>query len=296
MRTSLALLAGVALDAAFGDPPNAAHPVAWFGRLAAAIDGVVPRTRAAGGGVTLGLVAGTAVLAARLAGSAPLAAPLVAWTVTSRRALLDRAIEVADALDADDLAEARRLLAWHLVSRDTADLDASEVAGAAIESVAENLSDGVVAPWCWFTLCGAPAAAAYRALNTLDGMWGYRTPRYAEFGWAAARGDDLANLLPARLTAAAIVVASGGGASAAFAAWRQDRTRTESPNAGHPMAAMAGALGVALRKRDQYTLNASARDPRAEDVRRAVRLADHAALVALGAAALSAGVLSGWRR
>ena len=197
--------------------------------------------------------------------------------------LFAHATEIADALDADDLDEARRLLAWHLVSRDTSALTASEVAGATVESVAENLSDGVVAPWCWFVLGGAPAAAAYRALNTLDGMWGYRTPRYAEFGWAAARGDDIANLLPARMTAAAVVVASGARWSSALRTWGRDRGQTDSPNAGHPMSAMAGVLGVTLRKRGHYALNEGAREPGADDIRAAVRLADRAAWVALGA-------------
>ncbi|MCB9482970.1 MAG: cobalamin biosynthesis protein CobD [Dehalococcoidia bacterium] len=284
MRRPLALLAGVALDAAFGDPPNAAHPVAWFGGAAAFLDAHAPRTRPSGVCVTAALIGGTAALAAVLDRRGRwLVPPLVAWTVTSRRSLFAHATEIADALDADDLDEARRLLAWHLVSRDTSTLTASEVAGATVESVAENLSDGVVAPWCWFVLGGAPAAAAYRALNTLDGMWGYRTPRYAEFGWAAARGDDIANLLPARMTAAAVVVASGARWSSALRTWGRDRGQTDSPNAGHPMSAMAGALGVTLRKRGHYALNEGVREPGADDIRAAVRLADRAAWVALGA-------------
>lgn len=293
MRVPVTLLAGAALDAAFGDPPNVAHPVAWFGRLSGLVDRVSPRSRTVGvlaagalvGGVALTTARGQRVLGRTVTGA------LALWLATSRRTLLARAAEVAGALDADDLTEARRLLAHHLVSRDTYALDASEVAGATIESVAENLSDGVVAPWCWYVLGGAPAVAAYRALNTLDGMWGYRTPRYAEFGWAAARGDDLANLLPARLTALALVLAAADGAPRAWRTWRRDRGLTDSPNAGHPMAAMAGALGVTLTKRGQYALGARSSEergaePTAEDVRRAIALADRAAWIALGALTL----------
>jgi len=291
-------VAGVALDAAFGDPPNAAHPVAWFGHAAAFADARAPRTRAAGLLATAGLVCGVGALVAALERRMPpvAVAALVVWAATSRRGLFAHANAVADALDAGDLDAARRLLAWHLVSRDTTELTASEVAGATIESVAENLSDGVVAPWCWFAVGGAPAAAAYRALNTLDGMWGYRTARYVEFGWAAARGDDLANLGPARLTAAAIVASSAAHARGAFAAWRRDRRRTESPNAGHPMAAMAGALGLVLRKQGQYALNEGAREPGPDDIRAAVRLAGRAGWAALAACALASSARAGWRR
>ena len=212
---------------------------------------------------------------------------MVLWAAMSRRTLLRRATEVADALEADDLDTARALVARHLVSRDTSTLDAAEVAGATVESVAENLSDAVVAPWCWYVLGGSGGSAGYRALNTLDGMWGYRTPAYEAFGWAAARGDDIANLLPARLTALALILASGEDAGRASRAWWADRGLTDSPNAGHPMAAMAGALGVVLRKRGQYALGACGREPGAADIRRAVFLADRASAIALLATLLA---------
>ena len=193
-----------------------------------------------------------------------------------------RALEVADALDLGDLPEARRLLGYHLVSRPTADLDESEVAGAAIESVAENFGDGVAGPWLAFTLAGPGGAWAYRALNTLDSLWGYRTERYAEFGRPAARLDDLANLVPARAAALAIGVAAERrmrrGAEA-FEVWRRDAGLTDSPNAGQPMAAMAGAIGVTLTKRGQYTLGAGLRAADAADVRLAVAVARDAAVV-----------------
>lgn len=291
MPSPAVLLSGMTLDAAFGDPPNAAHPVAWFGSAAVAVDRAAPRTRVSGVLAACGLViaAGTAgALVERVAGSA--GAAVILWATMSRRTLLRRAAEVADALEADDLTAARALLARHLVSRDTSTLDGADVAGATIESVAENLSDAVVAPWCWYVLGGSAAAAGYRALNTLDGMWGYRTPEYEAFGWAAARGDDVANLLPARLTALALILASGKGAPRAFRAWRADRGLTESPNAGHPMAAMAGALGVVLRKHGQYALGAAGREPGPADLRRAILLADRASAIALVVALVACAV------
>jgi len=229
-----------------------------------------------------GLVAGAAFLGGvvgRVAGGS--GAALVLWTTMSRRTLIARACEVAEAIEADDLRAARTLLARHLVSRDTSTLDASEVTGATIESVAENLSDGVIAPWCWYLLGGAAGASGYRALNTLDGMWGYRTPQYEAFGWAAARGDDLANLLPGRVTVLALVLAAGAEAPRAARAWWHSHGLTASPNAGHPMSAMAGALGVVLEKRGEYALGEGGRAAAAADIRRAVALADRASLLAL---------------
>ncbi len=292
MGSPVALLTGVALDAAFGDPPNAAHPVAWFGRFAHLVDDSASRSRGAGLFATSCLVAGAAFVGGavdRVAGRS--GAALVLWATMSRRTLLARALEVAAALERDDLSAARLLLARHLVSRDTSMLDASEVAGATIESVAENLSDGVIAPWCWYLIAGGAGAAGYRAVNTLDGMWGYRTPQYESFGWAAARGDDLANLVPARLTALALVLAAGADAPRAARAWRESRGLTASPNAGHPMSAMAGALGVVLEKRGEYALGEGGRAATAADVRRAVALADRASLLALAGALAVA-----WRR
>lgn len=213
----------------------------------------------------------------------------------SLRTLLARATEVETALDAGDIEAARTLCGTHLVSRDTADLDASEVAGATIESVAENLSDGVIAPWLAFALAGAPGAAAYRVANTMDALWGYHTPEFEVLGRASAHLDDTLNLLPARVTALALVLAAampGTSARGALAAWRSDARYTQSPNAGHPMAAMAGALGVTLTKRGAYTLGAPGRAPEAADIGRAIRLARAAAILA-GAKVLGALLVAG---
>jgi adenosylcobinamide-phosphate synthase len=183
--------------------------------------------------------------------------------------------DVEATLEAGDLPEARRLLNWHLVSRDTATLSDSQVAAASIESLAENTSDGVVAPLLYYAVGGLPAALAYRFINTADAMLGYRDPAFEWLGKASARLDDVANLLPARLSAALIILAAalvGEDAGRAWHVWRRDADKTVSPNAGHPMSAMAGALGVELEKVGHYRLGTGQRSPAAEHIRRAVRL------------------------
>ncbi|CAM3174414.1 Cobalamin biosynthesis protein CobD [Deinococcus saxicola] len=188
----------------------------------------------------------------------------------ARRALFAAVDEVHAALAADNLPEARRLLAWHLVSRETSELTACEVAGAAIESLAENLSDSVVAPLLCFRAGGLPLAALYRYANTADAMWGYRTPDLEYAGKVAAHADDVLNLAPARLTALCTLLVSGGRG---LGVWARDRRNTASPNAGHPMSAFAGALGVRLDKRGVYILNVGGRMPEAADLLRALKLA-----------------------
>jgi adenosylcobinamide-phosphate synthase len=205
--------------------------------------------------------------------------------------LLDEGLGVAGSLEADHLDEARdRLRA--LVSRPAGSLSPGLVAAAAIESVAENLADSIAAPLLFYVLFGLPGAAAYRVVNTADAMFGYR----GETEWLgkpAARLDDLLNWLPSRLSALAVTGAaliSGGPAPAlrAWRTWRRDGGRTPSPNAGRPMAAMAGAVGRRLEKTGHYVLGDGLAEPGPEDVRAAVRLAGLAAAL-LAAAALVAG-------
>lgn len=276
------LLLALALDA-LGEPPASLHPVVWMGNY---LKGARVRWRATAPGARLAEGGAWWALGAGLsAGAARLSAPLPGGWVTrglllkpllARRALFAAVGEVHAALAADDLPEARRLLAWHLVSRETGGLGAAEVAGAAVESLAENLSDSVVAPLLCFRVGGLPLAALYRYANTADALWGYRTPELEHAGRVAARADDLLNLAPARLTALCAVLAAlpaGLDAPGAWRAWRRDARRTPSPNAGHPMSAFAGALGVRLDKRGTYVLNAGGRDPDAGDLLRACRLA-----------------------
>ncbi|MBW3628810.1 MAG: adenosylcobinamide-phosphate synthase CbiB [Gemmatimonadetes bacterium] len=283
-----AAVVALAADVLLGEPPTALHPTVWMGKAVTA--GGAARSGGTDGAAFfqgLGLVGGGAALAFGAAwgldrllgrlprGAATLAQGLALKPALSLRALLAAAWEVELALRAGDLPAARRSLAWHLVSRETADLTAEEVAGAAIESIAENLSDGLVAPLLAFRAAGLPGAYLYRYINTCDAMLGYRTPHLEWFGKASAHSDDMLNLLPARLTAALVVLAAplaGGDAAGAVRCAVRDAGHTASPNAGWPMAAMAGALGVRLTKKGAYELNGGARDPDVEDLCRARRL------------------------
>jgi len=277
MRRRL-LLAALLLDLLVGDPPNRWHPVAWMG---SAIDWLRKQAPERGKFLYGGMIAwggglivwGLAWFALRLTDRVP--TPLnwliKAWllkTTISLRGLNNAAHEVETALWEDDLTEARRLLSWHLVSRDTSQLDASQVAAAAIESVAENTSDGIIAPLFWYGLGGIPAAFAYRYVQTCDSILGYRDAEREWLGKISARTDDLLNLIPARVAALCIVMLRPRG----WHVWRRDAHLTASPNAGHPMSAMAGALDTELEKVNHYRLNPGARAPKIDDIRRARRL------------------------
>ncbi|WP_243398527.1 adenosylcobinamide-phosphate synthase CbiB [Deinococcus koreensis] len=280
-----ALLLALALDT-LGEPPAHAHPVVWMGSFlkAARIQwrATTPTGQLAEGaaGWALGtlLSGGAGVLASRLPWPVQgvLLKPLLA-----RRALFTAVEDVHGALEAGDLPEARRLLSWHLVSRDTATLDASGVAGAALASLAENLSDSVVAPLLAARAGGLGVAAAYRFTNTADAMWGYRTPELTWAGKAAAHADDLLNVVPARLTALCALLAAGGRG---WRVWARDRRVTPSPNGGHPMSAFAGALNVRLEKRGVYVLNAAGRPPAPTDLLRALVLARRTLVLAAACA------------
>lgn len=294
------LLAAVALDAALGEPPARLHPVVWLGRLAAACERSAPRhgygRQLAWGAATAAALPATAALAAVLAGRACRALRWPGWLLEATllkgafavRALLGAGETVRRTLAAGD-TEAARTALRALVSRETAGLTPGLVAAAAIESLAENSTDSIVAPWLAYLGFGLPGAWAYRAINTLDSMIGYRG-RYEYLGKAAARLDDLVNWLPARLSAVALAAAAPAGHGSARRALgvavRQHR-RTASPNAGWTMAAMAGALGVRLEKRGTYVLG-DGPDPTPADIRRAQRI------VVATAALVLALVSGGW--
>ncbi|WP_368311911.1 CobD/CbiB family cobalamin biosynthesis protein [Luteibacter sp. CQ10] len=209
-----------------------------------------------------------------------------------RRSLADHATPIAHALEANDLPTARAAVS-RMVSRDTGALDAAQVAGAATESVLENGHDAVFGALFWFALLGAPGALLFRLANTLDAMWGYRTPRYLRFGWAAARADDVLGCVSARLTA--LTYAAVGRFDTAMRCWRVQAPTWKSPNAGPVMAAGAGALGVALggpapyhgRWEDRPPLGEGDR-PGAASIRGALRLVDRGVVLWL-ALALAAG-------
>ena len=213
-----------------------------------------------------------------------LAEALVLKLMFSARSLVNAGEAVRRALESGELEAARRLVGWHLVSRDTSRLDDSQVAAAAIESLAENANDSIVAPLLFYAIAGLPGVLAYRFINTCDAMLGYRDLKREWLGKCSARVDDLANLVPARLTAALIILAGvplGGSVPRAVRTWFRDSRVTASPNAGHPMSAAAGVLGVELAKCGHYRLGTGERLPAARDIARARRLVWSTTLLAM---------------
>jgi adenosylcobinamide-phosphate synthase len=303
LNAAVALLLAVVLDRAFGEPPNAIHPVAWMGSAIARGRNWALRparvgqfVRGAVVALTLPVVcAAIAFVLMRVAGRwtllSVLATALLLKPLFAIRALRDAAFLVRDALAAGDVALARTQLG-SLCSRNAGELEPAALIAATVESIAENASDSIVAPFFYFALAGLPGAAFYRAGNTLDAMIGYHG-RYEWVGKTAARLDDLLNLLPARLTSLLFLLVaplSGGDLRrGAWTLWR-DGGRTESPNAGRPMAAMAGLLGIKLEKVGHYALGDATRPIEGSDITRAWRIVSGAAhaSVALTAACLIA--------
>jgi adenosylcobinamide-phosphate synthase len=302
------ILAGAVADALLGDPRRG-HPVALFGRAAQATqDRVYADSRMRGAGYAAGCVlavAGPAAIAQQLTRGRPWARASVmaaaVWAVTGARSLGTEAERMSAALESGDLAAARVILP-SLCGRDPAGLDEAELARATVESVAENTGDAVVAPLVWGVLAGLPGLVGYRAVNTLDAMVGYRSPRYAQFGWAAARLDDVASWAPARLTGVMVAACSpvvGGRPAATWRAMRRYGGRHPSPNAGRCEAAFAGALGVRLGGTNVYAGATEHRPvlgqgpvPQPDDIRRAVRLC-RAVTIATTVAAAAAAAIGG---
>ncbi len=294
------LLAAVLLDLLLPEPPNALHPVVWVGKVTGALRRVSPRHPVAAfayGGVMVvvgGAGAGAWFALAALASLHPIAYVVVgavalrpAFAVTG---LTSAAHRTGRALAAGRLDDARESLR-SLVSRDAASLTPPLVAAAAIESVAENTTDSFVGPWIAFAIFGVPGAIAYRALNTMDSMVGYRgTTEY--LGKAAARLDDAVNLMPARLSGLLLLVSGWLARLPVGRAWRtmrSDRGATASPNAGVTMSVMAGLLGVCLEKPGHYRLGEGLRAPEPGDIGRAVRIVNRTAVLAV---VVSLGVLA----
>jgi len=295
------LALGCLLDAVLADPRRG-HPVAGFGRFAGALERRTWRdSRGAGLGYAAAGVAAPVLLGLaveRATAQRPLlrtaATAVATWAVLGGTSLAREGGAMADALDRDDLPAARGQLP-HLCARNPEGLGRDDLARATVESVAENTGDAVVAPLCWGALAGIPGLLGYRAVNTLDAMVGYRNERYRRFGTAAARLDDAANLLPARLTGlltVAVAPAVGGCPRTAARVLRADHGAHPSPNAGWCEASAAGALGVRLGGTNSYpgytehrpVLNACGRAPLTSDIDRAVRLSR---LVGIAAAALA---------
>ena len=303
----LTLVVAQVIDRVLGEPPAALHPVVWIGALAAAMERRVritgPTVQLVSGAALVGVVVGTASVIATLAeavlarlppGPRILLRAVLLKPTFAVRELLAAAERVQVLIQTGDIDGARAALR-DLVSRDATSLDAGLVSAAAIESLAENASDAIVAPWLAFMVAGLPGAYAYRAVNTLDAMVGYHG-RYEYLGKPAARCDDLLNVVPARLTAVLLIASAAreGTAQTAWRTTRRDHTATASPNAGWPMAAMAGALQVRLEKIDHYVLGEDFHPPNAADIAAASRLVSRLAMAVGGGLALVGlgGILS----
>ncbi|WFU22418.1 adenosylcobinamide-phosphate synthase CbiB [Bradyrhizobium sp. CB1717] len=306
-----AMVVAMAVDVLLGWPlwlfARIGHPVTWLGRLIGAIDtGWNRSSDAPGVRRTAGVVGALAVIALSVAIGWGLQSLLpwgwaqivlvgvLAWPLVALRSLHDHVAAVARPLQAGDIAAAREAVS-RIVGRDPAALDEAGIARAAIESLAENASDGIVAPVFWGALFGLPGILGYKAINTLDSMIGHRSERHEAFGWAAARIDDVANFIPARLTGFLFVLLAPRR-SEALSCMTRDARRHRSPNAGWPEAAMAGALGVRLSGPRIYHgsvtkepwLNEGARDPRPADIGEGLNVYRRAMLLLAGLLAILA--------
>lgn len=319
MTTIVALVIGFALDAVLGDPRWLPHPVVAMGRaiswlerhLRAALGEEPARLRLAGRVVVVVLVAGTFLLTCAVLWLCGLVSPwlrLAAESWLSYQALAAcelrrQTMAVRAELLRGDLPAARRAVSM-VVGRETACLDEAGVTRAAVETVAENASDGVIAPIVYLAIGGAPLGLAYKAVNTMDSMIGYKNDRYIDFGRCAALTDDVVNWLPARFAGLCIVAAAplaGLDGAGALRVWRRDHTKSESPNAAQTEAAMAGALGIHLNGDATYfgkvvhkpELGEDTRPIEPDDIRRAGRLMYVACALALVVCSLArAGVLA----
>ena len=303
--SAVAMLVALVLDAAIGWPDwlyrRIGHPVGWMGRVIAEADLRFNRSelsdavrRRNGIAVALAVTAATGGLAWCVTlvlpdGALGMAvAGVLAWPLLAARSLDEHVRAVAESLADNDVSGAREAVS-KIVGRDPATLDSPAMARAALESLAENASDGVVAPLFWGTFFGLPGIAAYKAVNTLDSMIGHRTVRHEAFGWASARIDDLANLVPARMTAVLLACVSGAPRRVLRIVFR-DARHHRSPNAGWPEAAMAGALHVKLSGPRIYAghaglsgdpfLNPNGSDPGAADIEAGLRVYRRAMILA----------------
>ncbi|HEX5337916.1 MAG TPA: adenosylcobinamide-phosphate synthase CbiB [Gallionella sp.] len=303
LTTAAIMFAAVLLDRVLGEPRRF-HPLAGFGGLARRVEGLfygAKLRRVRGIFVVAMLLIPFVLLAAVLQSLAVfgmLFSILILYFAIAPRSLGEHAGRVADAFVADDLPAARQAVSM-LVSRDTTRLDEEGVARATVESVLENGNDAIFGALFWFAVAGAPGAVLYRLSNTLDAMWGYRNERYNEFGWAAARLDDLLNYVPARLTA--LSYALMGNTRSALRCWREQAPLWDSPNAGPVMAAGAGALRVRLGgaaiyhgKNEERPSLGCGSAAGAADIARAVRLVRHTLYLWLLLMGVAAAFAAGW--
>ncbi len=289
MTSAMILIAALTLDALLGEPKRW-HPLVGFGYLATICEKKFYRDNRTAGVVALLVVVTPLVVVAgllQLTALAPLYTAVLLYIAMGWRSLGQHCLPIAEALTAGRVDNARHQLS-RIVSRDTQAIDESGIASATVESVLENGCDAIFGAVFWALIAGAPGVVLYRLVNTLDAMWGYKNARYQQFGWAAARLDDLLNFIPARLTALSYALA--GKFSLALSCWAAQGKTWKSPNAGPVMAAGAGSLGVRLGGRARYhglvqdrpTLGLS-KAPTANDIHRSMHLINRAVIIWIAA-------------
>ena len=288
MHRAIIIVIALIVDKLFGDPPNKFHPVAWMGWLIADLQKNAPKEGkweqfryggyiiSTGASIMVGIgwiieqvIKILSIPSKWLIGGTALKLML------ALRGLSKAGESIQKAISAGDISEARRLVSWHLVSRDTSQLDESQLAAATIESIAENTSDGVIGPLFYYAIWGLPGVIVYRFANTADAMLGYRDEKREWLGKIPARFDDILNIIPARLTTFLFLMSgkiTGRNTERAIGIWQRDQHLTDSPNAGHPMSMAAGLLDVKLEKEGQYTLGAGNRSPQADDIEKMIEL------------------------
>ncbi|MCF6281434.1 MAG: adenosylcobinamide-phosphate synthase CbiB [Candidatus Polarisedimenticolaceae bacterium] len=286
MITALTVSFALLLDSLLGEPRRW-HPLVGFGWLADKMEKSVNQpesgSRLAGLVALLILITPFILIAALLDNQSPFIGLLLLYLALGGRSLIEHAQQIATSLKQGDLERSRRQVGW-IVSRETGEMQSSDVARATIESILENGSDAIFGALFWFLVAGAPGVVGYRLVNTLDAMWGYRSSRFQHFGWAAARLDDLLNLAPARLTA--LTYALVGSFQQAIRCWSQQAAHWDSPNAGPVMAAGAGALNIRLGgaaiyhgKTHQRPILGCGSEPDVADIERAIKLVQNSLLL-----------------
>lgn len=302
MEIAILVLAGAIIaDLAFGDPKNKYHPTAWVGALVAKMApfGKSMRSEKMGGvivtiavtSIVASLVSAYVILVQEFEGLllifSVLTGALLLKSVIAIRGLEEYGRKVIESLSSDNVDEARTRLAM-LVKRNTGDLDRDHIASGILETTSENIVDGITGPIFYFAAFGLPGAFVYRTVNTIDSMMGYRNQMFANLGWFGANCDKVLNYIPSRITSYLLVVAAflaGADWRQSLSVLRRDGSKTASPNAGYPMAAMAGALGVRFEKIGHYTLGNGA-TPSAEQFLMAIRLVKITSILFCGVVAV----------